>query len=345
MAEANVPVLEVTDLKKHFPVTQGPAAPHGRPGLCRRRHQLRHRRRRDAGPGRRKRLRQDDGRPRRAAPDRADRRARSRSTAPTSPRSVQVRAAALPAADADHLPGPVLLAQSAHDGGRHRRRAAAGARRGQQPRARRSRSRPCSPASGLRPAQMTNYPHQFSGGQRQRIGIARALALGPEADRRRRAGVGARRLDPGPGHQPAAGPAARAAALLPVHLAQSRGGRAHQPPHRGDVSRPHRRVRRHALDLHPRRSIPIPRRCCRPCRCPTRPSGARSGCCRATCRARSSRRRAATSTPAAPTPSTRCKVEIASAARNRAGTSRFLPSAVDGPWPSSRPGEGSDTRG
>ncbi|WJR78854.1 dipeptide ABC transporter ATP-binding protein [Bradyrhizobium sp. NP1] len=33
---------------------------------------------------------------------------------------------------------------------------------------------------GLRPDQMKNYPHQFSGGQRQRICIARALALGPE---------------------------------------------------------------------------------------------------------------------------------------------------------------------
>jgi oligopeptide/dipeptide ABC transporter ATP-binding protein len=33
---------------------------------------------------------------------------------------------------------------------------------------------------GLRPAQMSNYPHQFSGGQRQRIGIGRALALGPK---------------------------------------------------------------------------------------------------------------------------------------------------------------------
>jgi oligopeptide/dipeptide ABC transporter ATP-binding protein len=33
---------------------------------------------------------------------------------------------------------------------------------------------------GLRPAQMSNFPHQFSGGQRQRIGIARALALGPK---------------------------------------------------------------------------------------------------------------------------------------------------------------------
>ena len=32
---------------------------------------------------------------------------------------------------------------------------------------------------GLRRAQMDNFPHQFSGGQRQRIGIARALALNP----------------------------------------------------------------------------------------------------------------------------------------------------------------------
>ena len=41
--------------------------------------------------------------------------------------------AALPAADADHLPGPVLLAQPAHDGGRHRGRAALRARhQGQQ---------------------------------------------------------------------------------------------------------------------------------------------------------------------------------------------------------------------
>jgi oligopeptide/dipeptide ABC transporter ATP-binding protein len=33
---------------------------------------------------------------------------------------------------------------------------------------------------GLRPGQMNNYPHQFSGGQRQRISIARALALDPQ---------------------------------------------------------------------------------------------------------------------------------------------------------------------
>ena len=33
---------------------------------------------------------------------------------------------------------------------------------------------------GLRPENLTRYPHEFSGGQRQRVGIARALAVNPE---------------------------------------------------------------------------------------------------------------------------------------------------------------------
>jgi peptide/nickel transport system ATP-binding protein len=53
---------------------------------------------------------------------------------------------------------------------------------------------------------LVRYPHEFSGGQRQRIGIARALRCAG-ADRLRRAGQRARRLDPGADRQPAAGPA------------------------------------------------------------------------------------------------------------------------------------------
>ena len=147
---ANMPVLEVKDLKKHFPV---------RKGLLRR--TVGHVYAVDGisfsigvgetlGPGGRERLRQDHRRPRRAAPDRADlglgagRRHRDH-------RPVQIGDAPLPGADADHLPGPVLLAQSAHDGGRDRGRAAAGARHRPPQGARRAGRgpvRPRRPAAG-----------------------------------------------------------------------------------------------------------------------------------------------------------------------------------------------------
>jgi oligopeptide/dipeptide ABC transporter ATP-binding protein len=45
---------------------------------------------------------------------------------------------------------------------------------------RRSRVRTLFEQVGLRPDQVSLFPHQFSGGQRQRIGIARALATRPE---------------------------------------------------------------------------------------------------------------------------------------------------------------------
>ena len=78
---------------------------------------------------------------------------------------------------------------------------------------------------------------------------ARARARA-EPDHRRRAGLGARRVDPGADPQSGDGPAGRVRPDLPVHLAQSRGGRACQPPHRRDVSRPHRRIHRQEDAVH-----------------------------------------------------------------------------------------------
>ena len=56
---------------KHFAVKGGVLVARGRPGACRRRRELRHRRRRDAGPGGRIGLRQVDHRPLHPAADRA----------------------------------------------------------------------------------------------------------------------------------------------------------------------------------------------------------------------------------------------------------------------------------
>ncbi len=89
-------------------------------------------------------------------------------------------AAAIPAADADDLPGSLFQPQSAPEGRRHHRRGV------HHPRHRHG-ARPARPGRGDaaagRPAggrRCDRYPHEFSGGQRQRIGIARALAVGPD---------------------------------------------------------------------------------------------------------------------------------------------------------------------
>ena len=84
--------------------------------------------------------------------------------------------------------------------------------------------------------------------------IARALALQPEARRRRRAGLRARRLDPGADHQPARGPPGRARADLPVHRPRPRRSCATVRPDRGDVPRQDRRGRARRARLRTRRA-------------------------------------------------------------------------------------------
>ena len=59
----------------------------------------------------------------------------------------------------------------------------------------------------------------------------------------RRAGLGAGRVDPGAGGEPAEGPAGAARAVVSVHRARSGRGEAHGRPRGGDVSRPDRRDR------------------------------------------------------------------------------------------------------
>ena len=91
-----------------------------------------------------------------------------------------------------------------------------------------------------------------------------------QADRRRRAGLRARRVDPGPGHQPARGPAGRARPDLRVHRARPVGGPAHLRPGRGHVPRQDRRAGRPRRSSTPSRGTRTRWRCCPRCPCPTR---------------------------------------------------------------------------
>ena len=110
---------------------------------------------------------------------------------------------------------------------------------------------------------------------------------------RRRAGVGARRVDPGADPEPVPRPAGGVRADLPVHRPRSQRHPPHQRPGGGDVCRQDRRdraggraVRGAAASLHQGAAGGGARG-------RSRPSRRRGSPCRARCRRRSTRRRAA----------------------------------------------------
>ena len=91
----------------------------------------------------------------------------------------------------------------------------------------------------------------------------------------RRAGLRARRVDPGADHQPAGGPAGRVQPDVPVHRARPVGRAPHQRPRGRHVPGQHRRAVPTATRCTTTRCIPTPRRCSRRCRCQTRRSSAK----------------------------------------------------------------------
>ena len=92
----------------------------------------------------------------------------------------------------------------------------------------------------------------------------------PEADRLRRAGLGARRVGAGADPQPAQGPAARVRPHLRLHRPRPQRRAAHLGPRDGHVPRPGRRDRDGHGPLH-RAEAPLhAARCSRPCRSPIR---------------------------------------------------------------------------
>ena len=146
------------------------------------------------------------------------------------------RAAAAAAADADDLPGSVRVAEPAPLGRPDGRRAAARARpRRQGPRPEGARAaadgRPARRRGVALPARVLGRP---AAADRPR---PRARAQ-PRLPRLRRAGVGARRLDPGADRQPDGGAPARLRPHVPLHRARPRRRPAHLRPDRGHVPRP-----------------------------------------------------------------------------------------------------------
>src|SRR5262249_19714574 len=76
-----------------------------------------------------------------------------------------------------------------------------------------------------------------------------ASTTAPRADRPRRAGLRARRIDPRPDHEPPQGSSGAAGAQLSPGGAQPGHRALHRSSHRGHVPRPHRGARRNRTAL------------------------------------------------------------------------------------------------
>ena len=149
----------------------------------------------------------------------------------------------------DRVPGPVRVAQPAHDRARHRLRAAAHPRPLPPPggpRARRGAPAHRRPEPGAReplPARVLGRPATAD--------RSRACSRPqPFDDRARRAGLGARRLDPGAGREPARPAPERLRAHVPVHRARSVGGAPHLGSSRGHVPGEDRGARQRAAEIY-----------------------------------------------------------------------------------------------
>ncbi len=186
--------------------------------------------------------------------------------------SLQGRSATAPAGDADRVPGSVRFAQSTHDRWRHRRRADRRTRARPPARRWRRASRIYSSRWDYGPTRCAIFRISFPAASVSASTRRARTGAEAEPDRLRRAGLCARRLDPGPENQSPDRPAARTRLLLPFHRARPRRGRAYQPPCRGDVSRPHRRNCRQGRAVPGTRGIRTRRHCWPQCRWPTPPT-------------------------------------------------------------------------
>ena len=193
---------------------------------------------------------------------------------------------------------PVVVAQSAHEGRPHHRRIADRQRLGRPGADRRRACASCCCRSGCGPSRPSSTRTSSAAASASAWRWRRRSPRGP-ADRARRAGVGARRVDPRPDDEPPEGHPGAGQRRLPAGGARSRHGAPHGRPHGGDVSRQDRREGADRSSCSPTSAIPTPGRCSPPCWSPGRASRRRRSSCAARCRRRSIRRPAAASIRAA----------------------------------------------